>query len=98
MANNMKAGIQELEEPVRELPSALADLQSVLSTIEVDQSELKSRLYPVLDPEDMAGQFGCDGDGASSIEPRLTDIVRRITQRLHAIREQQRGIINRLHV
>ena len=97
MANNMNAVIKESIEPPREIPSALADLQSVLATIEADQSELKSRLYPVLDPAD-TGQDGEESEYCKAAEPRVADIVRSITRRLHSVRQEQRDIISRLHV
>lgn len=81
------------------LPAALTELGAILIDIENQQNELHNRLYTVLDhpgPSDGEAMDECGSE--ASIQPKLTSVVYRLSNRLREVRDQQRDIIDRLHI
>ncbi|SAL01535.1 hypothetical protein AWB80_08147 [Caballeronia pedi] len=82
-------------ESPRELTAAITSLDAVISTIQADQYALESRLSPILDSQ----LSGSDSVGDAVLTPHtLAGQIRLIEERLHAIRQVQRSVIDRLHV
>jgi hypothetical protein len=95
MQGSNKSSIQVAEE--RQLPAALNDLQQVLSSVEVNQQTLASRLYPVLE-YDQADQTGGKAQSEPPMPTRVVDILGVYSARLQSVLRAQQDLIDRLHV
>lgn len=81
------------------LPAALQDLSNILSSAEANQAHLRDRLHRVLDSSEMDG--AAQGSGLSApnqIEPKLTDVVYNIANRVRDLIDSQQDVLTRLHV
>lgn len=79
------------------LPAALAELSSVLCSVEANQCGLYDRLHRVLESATDA-ESSCVETEAVGLEPPLVEIVYSLTHRLREVCDQQRDIIDRLQV